>query len=42
MPDTWQLKELQQNLDSVLLIMEGSWQNSSIVESGQIRFEVPT
>lgn len=41
MPDSWEIKDFQQNRDSVLLVMEGSWKkNDSFVREGIMRVEV--
>ncbi|KAK3930740.1 Glycosylated lysosomal membrane protein B [Frankliniella fusca] len=43
MPDSWEMKNIQQNLESVLLVMEGSWKNDkSFVKRGILRIELET
>lgn len=43
MPDTWEMKDIEQNLDFVRLVMEGSWKNNeSFVKQGTIRIELET
>ena len=41
MPDSWSLEPLQQNRDSVLLVMNGAWKkNESFVKEGTLRIEL--